>query len=91
MLVSISFLCLQNFFNQEPRPIYSLGNGTEEPAGKRQRRYSITAAYEATKGLTQNTLNEHYLTIKSPVGDISVVALIRTDTTFDHSQKAEVV
>ena len=27
----------------------------------------------------------------SPVGDISVVTLIRTDTTLDHSQKAEKV
>ena len=32
-----------------------------------------------------------YVTIKSPVGDISVVTLIRTDTTFDHSQNAEKV
>ena len=31
------------------------------------------------------------VTIKSPVGDISVVTLIRTDTTLDHSQKAEKV
>ena len=29
------------------------------------------------------------VTSKSPVGDISVVTLIRTDTTLDHSQKAE--
>ena len=28
------------------------------------------------------------VTIKSPVGDISVVTLIRTDTTLDHSEKA---
>ena len=28
---------------------------------------------------------------KSPVGDISVATLIRTDTTLDHSQKAEKV
>ena len=28
------------------------------------------------------------VTSKSPVGDISVVTLIRTDTTLDHSQKA---
>ena len=28
------------------------------------------------------------VTSKSPLGDISVVALIRTDTTLDHSQKA---
>ena len=32
-----------------------------------------------------------YVTSKSPVGDISVVTLIRTDTTLDHSQKAEKV
>ena len=30
-------------------------------------------------------------TSKSPVGDISVVTLIRTDTTLDHSRKAEKV
>ena len=31
------------------------------------------------------------MTCKSPVGDISVVTLIRTDTTLDHSEKAEKV
>ena len=31
------------------------------------------------------------VTSKSPVGDISVVTLIRTDTTLDHIQKAEKV
>ena len=31
------------------------------------------------------------VTSKPPVGDISVVTLIRTDTTLDHSQKAEKV
>ena len=31
------------------------------------------------------------VTSKSPVGDISVVTLIRTDATLDHSQKAEKV
>jgi hypothetical protein len=31
------------------------------------------------------------VTSKSPVGDIPVVTLIRTDTTLDHSQKAEKV
>ena len=31
------------------------------------------------------------VTSKSPVGDISVVTLIRTDTSLDHSQKAEKV
>ena len=31
------------------------------------------------------------VTSKSPVGDILVVTLIRTDTTLDHSQKAEKV
>ena len=31
------------------------------------------------------------VTSKSPVGDISVVTLIRTNTTLDHSQKAEKV
>ena len=32
-----------------------------------------------------------HVTSKSPVGNISVVTLIRTDTTLDHSQKAEKV
>ena len=31
------------------------------------------------------------VTSKSPVGDISVVTLIRTETTLDHSLKAEKV
>ena len=31
------------------------------------------------------------VTSKSPVGDISVVTLIRTDTTLDHSRHAEKV
>ena len=31
------------------------------------------------------------VTSKPPVGGISVVTLIRTDTTLDHSQKAEKV
>ena len=31
------------------------------------------------------------VTSKSPVGDISLITLIRTDTTLDHSQKAEEV
>ena len=35
--------------------------------------------------------NKNQVTSKSPVGDISVVTLIRTDTTLDHSQKAEKV
>jgi hypothetical protein len=34
---------------------------------------------------------KNQVTSKSPVGDISVVTLIRTDTTLDHSQKAEKV
>ena len=36
-------------------------------------------------------LQKIVVTSKSPVGDISVVTLIRTDTTLDHSQKAEKV
>ena len=37
------------------------------------------------------TQGKIFVTSKSPVGDISVVTLIRTDTTLDHSQKAEKV
>ena len=38
-----------------------------------------------------NPLRKIVVTSKSPVGDVSVVTLIRTDTTLDHSQKAEKV
>ena len=34
---------------------------------------------------------EKHVASKSPVGDISAVTLVRTDTTLDHSQKAEKV
>ena len=37
------------------------------------------------------SLRKIVVTCKSPVGDISAVTLIRTDTTLDHSQKAEKV
>ena len=39
----------------------------------------------------EQALEKIDVTSKSPVGDISVVTLIRTDTTLDHSQKAEKV
>ena len=38
-----------------------------------------------------SSLRKIVVTCKSPVGDISAVTLIRTDTTLDHSQKAEKV
>ena len=38
-----------------------------------------------------SSLRKIIVTCKSPVGDISAVTLIRTDTTLDHSQKAEKV
>ena len=38
-----------------------------------------------------SSLRKMIVTCKSPVGDISAVTLIRTDTTLDHSQKAEKV
>ena len=40
---------------------------------------------------TASSPRKIHVTSKSPVGDISVVTLIRTDTTLDHSQKAEKV
>ena len=40
---------------------------------------------------TTSSRRKIYVTSRSPVGDISVVTLIRTDTTLDHSQKAEKV
>ena len=43
---------------------------------------------QAQKDFSPEKINA---TSKSPVGDISVVTLIRTDTTLDHSQKAEKV
>jgi len=44
------------------------------------------ASEQAQENLSPEQKN---VTSKSPVGDISVVTLIRTDTTLDHSQKAE--
>ena len=49
--------------------------------------------WEVTLSKLKRTLPQPkiHVTSKSPVGDISVVTLIRTDTTLDHSQKAEKV
>ena len=48
--------------------------------------------WETLSKLKGNSLpRKIVVTSKSPVGDISVVTLIRTDTTLDHSQKAEKV
>ncbi len=46
----------------------------------------LEASEQAQEDITPSKIN---VTSKSPVGDISVVTLIRTDTTLDHSQKAE--
>ncbi len=48
----------------------------------------MRAPEQAQEDISPTKIN---VTIKSPVGDISVVTLIRTDTTLDHSQKAEKV
>ena len=45
---------------------------------------------EASEQAQKDILPEEIgVTSKSPAGDISVVALIRTDTTLGHSQHAE--
>ena len=44
-----------------------------------------------SKPRDHNPLQKIAVTSRSPVGDVSVVTLIRTDTTLDHSQKAEKV
>ena len=44
-----------------------------------------------SKLVAESPRRKIHVTSKSPVGDISVVTLIRTDTTLDHSQKAEKV
>ena len=46
----------------------------------------MKASEQARKDTSPRKIN---VTSKSPVGDISVVTLIRTDTTLDHSQKVE--
>ena len=43
------------------------------------------APEQAQENLSQEKI---YVTSKSPVGDVSVVTLIRTNIAFDHSQKA---
>ena len=48
----------------------------------------LKASEQAREDTSPRKIN---VTSKSPVGDISVVTLIRTDTTLDHSQKAEKV
>ena len=58
---------------------------------------SSSAMPEATSGLDQSKLWEpvprQKIDVKRelPVGSVSVFTLIRTDTTLDHSQKAEKV
>ena len=54
--------------------------------------HSSVPCQRITRGAGQaqaSSPNKNHVTSKSPVGDISVVTLIRTDTTLDHSQKAE--
>ena len=58
---------------------------TRESAGLVQH---MKAPEQAQKNTSPRKIN---VTSKSPVGDISVVTLIRTDTTLDQSQKAEKV
>ena len=56
--------------------------------------HSSVPCQRNTRGAGQaqaSSPNKNHVTSKSPVGDISVVTLIRTDTTLDHSQKAEKV
>ena len=56
--------------------------------------HSSVPCQRITRGTGQahaSSPNKNHVTSKSPVGDISVVTLIRTDTTLDHSQKAEKV
>ena len=48
----------------------------------------LKAPEQARRDTSPRKIN---VTSKSPVEDISVVTLIRTDTTLDHSQKAEKV
>ena len=48
----------------------------------------LRAPEQAREDISPYKIN---VTSMSPVGDISVVTLVRTDTTLDHSQKAEKV
>ena len=41
--------------------------------------------------ITKRTVGKNISDMPSPLGDISAATLIRTDTTLDHSQKAEKV
>jgi len=51
-----------------------------------------SATHEVLQASPVSTIpKKNHVTNKSPVGDISAVTLIRTDTTLDHSQKAEKV
>ena len=46
---------------------------------------------EDASSYSRNSVKKSMTVIVSYLGDISVVILIRTDTTLDHSQKAEKV
>ena len=52
-----------------------------------------SATPETSSGSAQTwfPIQKFGVTSKPPVGGISVITLIRTDTTLDHSQKAEKV
>jgi len=56
-------------------------------------RCAMPAQHAKCTGQAQHATSpkKNHVTSTSPVGDISVVTLIRTDTTLDHSQKAEKV
>jgi len=69
-------------------PILSYPEGCAAPGYVRCQRNARGPLSKLERTPPQRKIN---VTSKSPVGDISVVTLIRTDTTLDHSQKAEKV
>ena len=67
----------------DPRVVGCAARGNVPSQGNTQERLSKLKATSPQRKLA--------VACKSPTGDISAVTLIRTDTTLDHSQKAEKV
>ena len=74
--------------NSRPHSLTSYPEGCAAPGNVQGQCNALGPLSKLKRAPTQGKI---FVTSKSPVGDISVVTLIRTDTTLDHSQKAEKV
>ena len=82
------FLLANLSFRTTPTNIECYPKGCAATRGSAGLVQHMKAPEQAQKDTSPRKIN---VTSKSPVGDISVVTLIRTDTTLDQSPKAEKV